>query len=172
MRPFCFVVRAFAPRRIHASSLRRDVLRPPPGPFDIKTLALSSDTLHSWLYSCIFSVVQFRDAVADLIEKIAVVRYHKKSAAEGFKIFFQPLGHFAVEMVCRFVENQKISAGESRQLTSAAVFSARRSVSDLFGLNRKCRVSRAFSWLRLPYSGCRDGLHFHEEWRQTDCPRG
>ena len=71
-----------------------------------------------------FSIGQFNHAFDDAIEKITVVRDDEKCAVKFFQKFREPLDGFGIKMVRRFVENQKIGAGNNRARHRDAAFFA------------------------------------------------
>ena len=59
-----------------------------------------------------FSPRQFEHARRDPIEKITVVRHEKAGPLITREKIFEPFDRAGIEMVCRFVENQKIRTRE------------------------------------------------------------
>ena len=66
--------------------------------------------------------VQLIYGIANPIEKIAVVRDHKKSRSRFFQIIFQKLNDFHIQMVGGFVQDKKIGVLQQQPRNSRSFY--------------------------------------------------
>ena len=98
------------------------------------------------------SALQLDDAGRDAVEKIAVVRDEETRAGVAREEVFEPLDAAGVEMVRRFVEDEKIGPREQRAAQrDAAFFSAGKCPDDPLGIGRvQIRDKAAGATVEIP----------------------
>ena len=104
--------------------------------------------------------LQLNDMVANLVEKIPVMRRHQKRSTIFFQKLRHPLDRVGVEMVRRFVEDQQIRVGNDRPAEcNAPFFSAGQGAHQPLGLRRVEVRHRGFdSRVDVPRVRCGDLL--------------
>ena len=55
------------------------------------------------------TAVQFKNGIADTVQKIAVMRYHEDCPAKSGQTLFQPFDGIAVQMVGRLIQNEQVA---------------------------------------------------------------
>ena len=74
-------------------------------------------------------LVHLQDAVADVVQEIAVVSHHQQGHSATLQVVFQPLDHVDVKVVGRLIENEHLrlvnqepSQGDTFHLTATQLF--------------------------------------------------
>ncbi len=149
MRPFAFVVRAFAPRRSHSISRRTC----PASACSRRCCAArySSRFSRNSLYGAVdaqvparVGAVQLHDAVGDVLQEIAVVADEHERERGGREQLLQPEDALEVEVVGRLVEQQQVRLADQLPRDRRAACATRRTASrrpGRCGRTRPCRAA-------------------------------